>query len=287
MEKKIKIYAPVTKEAIGGGWTFFRNFKKGMKNLPVDFVDNWRDCDIFFITGITIVDLNEVNEARNAGKRIVLRVDNVPRKSRNRRSSPHERLKEVADLADVVIYQSEWASDYCDVLCGAGNVIYNGADTDIFYPPKNEDPQRSNKYLFIYHGKNEQKGFWTAHLMFQQIFRKNPNAKFYFINDFGSDTRALIDSNFDFWNGEKFEYLPKIEDPEEVAELMRECGTLIYPAIADASPNAVVEALNCGMKIIGYPDKTMAGTAEIIEQKDLTLERMCEDYYGVFLLLIG
>lgn len=283
-KQQIKIYAPTTKEAIGGGWSFYRNFKKGMKD-KVQFVDSWNECDIFFITGVTIVDLNEVREAREAGKKIVFRVDNVPRKSRNRRSTPHERMKEVAELSDVVIYQSEWAEEYCKPLCDEGTVIYNGVDTDIFNKPKEEDPSRKNKYLFIYHGKNEHKGFHTAHYMFQQIFRKNPNAEFHFVYDFGSEMRGMFDSNFDFWNGEKYVYSAPMHRPEDVAELMQQCGTLIYPSICDASPNTVLEARACGMEVIGFPDRTMSGTAELMELEAYDLENMCEDYLGVFRLL--
>ncbi len=287
MENKIKIYAPNTKgeEGLGGGHTFYRNFLKGMKNFKdVEFVNSWRECGIFFVSGITIVDMTELRNAEEAGKKIVLRVDNVPRKSRNLRSSPHERLKEVADMADIIIYQSKWAEEYCKPLCGDGTVIYNGTDGEVFYPAL-ETEDRPNNYLYLYHGKNEQKQFWTAHYHFQMIARKNPKAKFFFVYDFGSELRPLLDNNFDFWNNEKYEYIPKIEQAEEVAELMRDCGTLIYPAICDASPNTVIEARACGMEVIGYPDETMSGTAELMNLTSLSLENMCEDYYGVFKLL--
>lgn len=282
----MKVFAPITKEAIGGGWSFYRNFKKGMQALGVEFVDRWEDCDIFFITGITIVEMGEVHKAQQAGKRIILRVDNVPRKSRNRRSSPHERLKEIAGIADTVIYQSEWARMYCKPLCGEGTVIYNGVDESIFYPPKDSVPGRSNNYLFIYHGNNDHKGFATAHYLFQLRARENPQAKFFFINDFGRNLAELMESKFDFWNGENYEYLPKLESPQEVAELMRECGTLLYPSICDASPNTVLEARACGMDVTGYPDKMLSGTAELMERENISIENMCEDYFGVFSVLL-
>lgn len=284
----MKIFAPVSRESVGGGWTFYRNFKKGMSQLPdvqVEFVDTWQECDIFFITGVTIVDPSVVREASKAGKKIVLRVDNVPRKSRNRRSTPHERLKEFAELADAVIYQSEWAKNYCKPLCGIGDVIYNGVDTDIFYPPKNPSPDRENNFLFLFHGKNEHKGFAKAHYLFQMEARKNPKAKFYFVYDFGRDLPEMIDANFDFWNGENYEYIPKIENPDDVADLMRSCKTLIFPSICDASPNTVLEARACGMDVMGEDDKSLSGTAELMKLEDISLVNMCEQYYGLFSFL--
>jgi len=280
----MKIYAPNIKaDGIGGGWTFLRNFKKGMN--MVHFVDKWEDCDIFFITGITIVDKNEVIEAKKAGKKIVFRVDNIPRKSRNRRNTPHERMKEIADLSDVVIYQSEWAKKYCYPITGNGAVILNGVDTSIFKKTKESDSDRENNYLFVYHGKNEMKQFWLAHYYFQMIFRDNPQAKFLFIYDFKRELPEMQEANFDFWNGENYEYLPKIDNPEDMASLMRECKYLIYPSISDASPNTVLEARACGMEILYPAPNNLAGTQELIELDDITMERMCEEYYGIFKLL--
>lgn len=281
----MKVYAPNSKpNDVGGGFTFYRNFTKGMNNR-VHFVKTWQECDIVFITSVTLIEKEEVHEAKKHGKKIVLRVDNVPRKSRNKRSSPHERLKEFADLSDVVVYQSKWARDYCFPLCGEGTVIYNGVDQEVFKP--NTDLRREDRYLFAYHGKNEQKNFWTAHLMFQYIAREKPQAEFWFIYDFGSDTGILQDSNFDFWNGEKFKHIEKVYDSEDMAALMQQCSHLIYPAIADASPNVVLEAIASGLDVVGQAPRELSGTDELLtDVYDISLQRMCDEYYGIFDLLM-
>lgn len=278
-----KVYAPNTHGVTGisGGHTFFRNLKKGLAN-KVHFVNSWPECDVFFISGVTITLPHEVHEASRAGKKIVFRVDNVPRKSRNRRSTPHERMVEFANLADVVVYQSEWAKDYCYPLCGDGTVIYNGVDQSVFKPGKNPKP---NRYLFAYHGNNDHKNFWRAHLEFQYIFRQDPDAEFWFIYDFRSQLSELALGNYDFWQGEKFAHLDKAESAEDMVEIMQQCGKLIYPAICDASPNLVLEARACGLEVIAPAPKDLAGTQELLDLKDISLERMCDEYNGIFELL--
>jgi glycosyltransferase involved in cell wall biosynthesis len=280
----MKIYIPhKTNSGVNGGNTFIRNITNGLSG-KVEFVDTVGECDILFIASPMAVEKIEVYLAKKSGKQVVLRVDNIPRKSRNKRNTPHERMKEFASLADVVIYQSEWARDYCYPLCGLGTVIYNGVDTKVFYPPK--DP-KENLYLFAYHGKNEHKGFWHAHYIFQKEFRKNPEAWFYFIYDFRSELQELADANFDFWNGEHYLHHPIITDPEAMANLMRRAKYFIYPSICDASPNVVLEARACGCEVIGYLDKTMSGTAELLDPKlDISLERMCEEYLAVFNMVL-
>lgn len=266
---------------IGGGFTFVRNFIKGVQG-KAEIVSRWEDCDVFLICGVTIANEGEIKAARLAGKKIVFRVDNVPRKSRNRRSTPHERMKEYAALADVVVYQSEWAKWYCEPLCGDGTVIYNGVDQSVFFPMKSK--QNPHRYLFAYHGKNEQKQFWLAHLLFQKEHRLFPEkAEFWFINDFGRELAELQAANFDFWNGENYQHLPLINRSEVMAEILQQCRFLIYPAVADASPNMVLEARACGLEVVGCMDKELSGTAELLDPKlDISLDRMVDEYLDLF-----
>jgi len=282
----IKVCIPnISKAQIGGGFTFLRNIKEGLKR-EVEFVDKMEDCHIYFIAGPTIVDPHEVRKARELGKQVVFRVDNVPRKSRNRRSTPHERMKEFADLSTVVIYQSEWAKEYCFPLCGDGEVIYNGVSDKLFHPNEDMRPKDKTIYLYAYHGKSELKQFWKAHYIFQMEFRKNPKAEFWFINDFGRDLPELRASNFDFWNGEKWKHLYKAENPTEMARIMKQCSYLIYPSILDASPNLVLEARASGMEVIGASDREFSGTKELLIGLDISLERMCEEYLSLFKLIV-
>lgn len=286
----LKIYAPNVKDQVGGGFRFLENFKKALSSRS-QFTNDWRECDIFFISGVTMIDKNELILAKSEGKKIVLRIDNVPRKSRNRRSTPHERIREFAGYADVVVYQSEWAKQYCYPLSGDGTVILNGVDTNIFKPdPTENEEDRKNRYFFAYHGKSELKMFWLAHYIFQLEHRKNPNAVFWFINDFGNDLNELVASNFDFWNGEMYLHIPKQEKAEDMAELMQQCKYLIYPSVCDAAPNVVSEALAVGMEILYPASKEFSGTMEIIgdykKNGVRSLNDMAEEYMEIFNLLI-
>lgn len=256
-----------------------RNFKKAMVGVA-QFVDKWQDCDIFLIVGVTITNPAEVIEAKKAGKHVVFRVDNIPKKSRNRRCTPYERVKEFAELSELVIYQSKWAEQYCKPLAGEGTVIYNGVDTKLFYPAE-QRPDR-DIYLFAYHGHSELKGFWIAHHYFQMQHRKNPKAEFWFINDFKRDLQELQFSRFDFWNDEPYRHI-KNQSEQGMAKLMRECTHLIFPSVADASPNTVLEAKASGLQVVGYARADMSGTQELVDlpMEEIGLERMAEEYTGV------
>ncbi len=280
----MKIYIPNTsKQTIGGGWTFRNNIQKALKDRA-HFVDNVKDCDVMLICGVTITNVGDVKWAKQQGKGIVFRVDNVPKKSRNKRQTPHERMKEIADLCDVVIYQSEWAKEYCFPLTGEGTIIYNGVDTKLFSPAKHLQPNH-NRYLFAYHGKSELKGFWIAHAYFQRMFREDSKAEFWFMNDFGRDLEELQNSKFDFWNGEKYKHLPFAETPEQMAMVMKQCTHLIFPSVGDAAPNTVLEARACGLEVVGIAKFVQSGTEELLNPNiDISLERMGDEYFGVLSL---
>ena len=280
----MKIYIPNTSnQSVGGGWTFISNIKEALKDRA-HFVDNVKDCDVMLICGITITNPGEVKWAKQQGKAVVFRVDNVPKKSRNRRQTPHERMKEVADMCDVVIYQSEWAKEYCYPLTGDGTIIYNGVNTKLFSPAKHLRPSH-DRYLFAYHGKSELKGFWIAHAYFQRHFRKDEKSEFWFINDFGRDLEELQNSKFDFWNGEKFKHLPFVPTPPQMAMVMQQCTHLIFPSVSDASPNTVLEARACGLEVVETAKPYQSGTYELLQSGlDISLERMGDEYFGVLSL---
>lgn len=270
----MKIWLPKIEDRIGGGWSFLRNFIRGCKD---EIVYDWHEADIVFIPGVTLVERNDIEEAYKAGKKIVLRVDNIPKKSRNKRNRVLDNLKRYAEIAQVV-YQSEWAKEYCKPLTGNGIVILNGVDQSIFYPGKKPDHPI---YLFAFHGKNEIKGFGIAHYLFEQYFREDPKSEFKFIYNFKSELAEQMDSNYDFWNGEKFKHLPPV-DQRGMANLMRQCTHLIYPAYADAAPNLVLEARACGLEVVGTLDSQWSGVAEMLNLEDISLERMCQEYHNFY-----
>ena len=272
----IRIYNPnISKQKIGGGWTFRRNLEKALKD-KVEFVSTWQECDIYFITSVTIVDKSEVHEAKRAGKKIVLRVDNMPRKSRNRRMSPAERMKEFTGMADAVIFQSKWACNWIgEYLRVVGIVIYNGVDTEIFYS-KISDNVTHKVFMYIQYNRDENKRMPEAFDMFTKEWLKSNRHELWIVGQYSPE---LVASKFDFFRGESIKYFGVQETPEQMAELMQMADVLLYPSYSDACPNTVIEAIACGMEVW---HKGHAGVEEAVNIEDPSLERMGREYLEVF-----
>lgn len=276
----MKIYIPNTsKQSIGGGWTFLRNLKKG---CDVEFVNTWQECDLVLITGATMTDRKEILEAKHNGKKIVFRVDNIPRDSRNR-GTAFSRMLDFAKLSDFIIFQSEWCRDYAGWwfkengvdITNRSDIVYNGIDKESFF--EGEAERKKGRYIYIQFNRDENKRMTEAFYLFHQAFRLNKEAELYLVGRFSPE---LMEYNFDFFAGEQVMYMGVIEDPKALGDVFRTCEYLLFPAFADASPNTVMEAMACGCKVIGV-NKT-GGTKELMNIQGRSIEDMGSDYKLIF-----
>jgi len=300
----MKIYIPnITKKTIGGGLTFRRNLAKGAKG-KFDIVDKWEDCDVVLIAGVTIADRTEIKNAKARGKKIVLRIDNMPRDSRNR-GTAFSRMRDFGLMADYIVFQSDWAQDYvgwwlmnkAKARCmffgnnvnahnintkkrdGGNSVIYNGVDKDCFYH-KDNNSQEKDSYLIVHHNQDENKRVQEAFYAFMMRSRKNPKA---ILNVVGRFSPEVIGHDFDFFSGENVIYRGVIDNPKDMGDIMRECKYFYFPAFADAAPNTLAEACACGCVPLLLNE--VGGSVETSENI-YSIQEMANKYLEVFKKLI-
>lgn len=285
----MKIYLPRKDDAaIGGGWTFQRNFVKHAQTRA-QFVSRWEDCDVFFIASPTLADKEEVRAARRAGKQIVLRVDNIVKDSRNR-GTGISKMKLFSSLADVVVYQSEWAQQYAGYICGPGTVVYNGVDKSVFTPNGDKvERHKSTVNLFVQYNRDENKRQYEAFYAHHMEQREDKDMELMLVGRFSPE---LVEYGFDFFDGETITYHGEIQDRALLAKIMRSCDYILYPSFADACPNTLAEALCCGCKpkLIN----PIGGQAEIVriwEEGGIdaipSVQDMVRDYLAIFDLAIN
>ncbi len=269
--------------AIGGGWSFVRNLIKTLKN-KVDFVNLPSLCDICFVPSTTMATLNEVQLAKEHGAKIVVRVDGIPKNSRNTKPSGVPHFLHIVTLADEIIYQSEASKSFIKPFIRRdGEVILNGADTDIF-KPEGEERQKdgSPQYLYSRYRRDEMKRWDKAWFDFQKEYFQNSEAHLWIVGRF---SRELPKFNFDLFGGAEYNYkcLGAIESPEEMAKIYRSADVLLAPYFQDPCSNAIIEARLCGLKV-DWDDEEGGGTNEIMSCsiEYLNIDRMGEDYLKVF-----
>lgn len=266
-----------SEQKIGGGWTFLNNFKKYLERLGAQLVPTDLGADIIFISGATMVDRNFVSKNKAQGKKIVLRVDNIPRNSRNRNTGT-SRLFDIAQMADLVIYQSRWAKEYIEPFIKKdGPVILNGADTEIFNDHAPARPtDGSPQVLYTRFNRDETKRWdeaWYEYIHCQRLY---PKAHLWIVGQFSPE---LVEYGFDFFQGERFEYLGVIDDPAMMAEIYRGASELLLPYYNDACSNTLIEYRLCRPAGVVHHNDT-GGTPEIMEAElsELTADHMTKRY---------
>lgn len=305
----LKIYIPNNSksESLSGGFQFINNIKKGSKGL-FEIVNTWQECDIVLITSVTMTVRAEMEEAKKAGKKIVLRCDNMPKDSRNR-GTAFSRMKDFAIMADWIVFQSKWAKDYVGwwlrekhkvstmlafhktATLGPSvsedhmgyflnSVIYNGVDTNFFFHNDIPAQRRGNVYLYVQYNRDENKRFPEAAYYFHQQWRQRQNIELWCVGNFSPE---LVQYNFDFFAGETVRYVPPVSDRMELGNLMRKAKYLLFPAFADASSNTCSEAMACG--VVPLITSSTGGTEEVVANclnKTYTIQEMAQNYLSIF-----
>lgn len=263
--------------AFGGGWTFIRNLNKAIPDLITDY----DKADTYFIPSASMVKREDVVKAMDDKKKIVLRVDNILRNSRNRNSGM-SRMKDFASWADLVIYQSEFAKGLLDDYLKPKRslVILNACDESIFYPLTSAKLSGVNRYLYARSSTDDTKNWELARTGFQSTDK--PKQLSIVGKGFSQD---MIDYNFDFYLGEDVRYIGEITNQETMADIYRNHDYLLYSFFQDACSNTLIEALSCGLKIMNcFGMLETGGSPEIVERflklgrKHFFLERMGGEY---------
>lgn len=277
---KIKLLNDSQGANLGGGWTFLRNLRKSFTYFPeIKTVENIEGADICFVAGPTMVTRQTIDKVQELGKKLIVRLDNVPRNSRNRNTGT-SRLREFAKRADEVVWQCQWAKDYLiDFIEREGRIIYNGVDTDIFNPEgeKYNFGDRENIYLYSRFNRDETKQWEVAWFKFQNIYKENKDAKLILVGQFSPEQQQY---NFDFFRGEQVNYLGIINDPYEMAKIYRSCKYFLAVYYNDCYSNTYQEFLATSGKL--YEPDMSGGTPELISNGVISLENMAREYEKLF-----
>lgn len=263
---------------LGGGWSWINNAKKALS----EHLTSYEDSDIYLIPSPSICSKEEVDQAQSDGKKIVLRLDNIVRNSRNRNTGM-SRMKRFAEQADLIIYQSKFAKGLLKPFINKdGVVILNSCDTEIFHPNGRQEDTTA-RFMYSRVNRDETKNWEMARHIFQEesSYRDGDAV----LNIVGQFSPELVEYNFDFYQNEQYKYWGTIADAGTLANLYRNSDYLIYTFWNDACSNTLIEALCCGCLVADKYGMAKTGGALEILNKFYTkgaeyfgLDRMRKEY---------
>lgn len=249
----------------GGGWTFARYFNQAFGQ------SSYENADIYFVTSASMVKRGEVEKAKADGKKVVFRVDNHLLPSRNRNTGM-TKMRDFAQLADLVIYQSKWARDYLSPFTGKdGVVILNGVDTNVFKP----SDQKNSHCLYIRSSRINEKGWEMARYWYSRNFVEKDLGTLQIIGKFSQEN---IEYNFDFYNDEPYNFFGE-QNREFIAQIMQNSRYFLYSYFMDACSNTLLEAIASGCEIVDvYGMLQTGGAPEIMACEDISIDRAIKEY---------
>ena len=276
-DDKMKVHLAGRQEGkVGGGWTFLDNLAKG----GID-VSDYAEADAVFISGASMVRTGLVDTAKKDGKKIILRVDNALKSSRNKcLENGMGKMEYIAKHSDLVIYQCRWAKDYLHDFLGKPNsaIIYNGIDMHIYSPTGDKYDFGGNSYLYSCASKGETKRWHWAWWRYQQIQKENPKARLLVT---GNLSTPVLENGLDFFQGERYTFFGMVRDKQELAKIYRSAKYFFAVYENDCYSNTYLEALASGCELIDI--SMTGGTPELLEnwgkgREYNSTERMVADY---------
>lgn len=284
----MRIHIPyISDQNIGGGYTFYRNFVKAIQTYfpDIQIVQEHEPHDILMAFAPNTVTGEVIARSKQKGAKFVLRMDGVPEDNRNS-GRGSRRLVENSLQADHIIYQSMFTKQTVGMLLARNGVhcpssiIMNGVDHEVYTPdgPKIDFKGKPN-ILSIFYRKDPNKRYEEVLAMYREYFSHNNQANLVLLGRYATEWMTY---NMGFFNGEKYQRLGVVTDELAKATMIRSCDMLFYPSFADPAPNAVLEAIACGVPVMynGY-----GGTAEIVHKGGVPIDynRMFTDQIDDFL----
>jgi len=257
---------PRLSESGGGPASFFARFKAGLQRRGIPVTHDPRDpavTAILIIGGTT--QLWDVWRARQRGVRVVQRLNGMNWMHRKRRTPWGAYLRAERsnwllswirrNLADHIIYQSEFARGWWQTVYGKvrarGSVVYNGVDLREFSPIGGNTRPSSHYRLLLVEGRigaGNVEGLSNAVELAQEMDRLTPRGVRLQVV---GEVDALTREQFERQSGGILDWAGQASR-DQIPAMDRSAHLLFSADLNAACPNAVVEALACGLPVAAF-----------------------------------
>jgi glycosyltransferase involved in cell wall biosynthesis len=250
---KLDIKIPKFDEnAIGGPITFLKNlfdcFEKSNIQLSL------KSKHIFFPIEY---DLKKLEEIKKSGGQIIQRLDGIyyPEKHDGNYLELNSHIKEIyQNYSTHIIFQSEYSKSQCFSMFGKVenyDIIYNGANLEIFYPSEKK-AYNQTKTTFITTGNFRNIDMIEPVILALDMISDQYEFELCVLGPFPNEELKK------YLNRSYVRYLGETTDKKLIAKYLRDSDAFIYSHLNPPCPNSVIEAISCGLPIIGFDSGSMS-----------------------------
>ncbi len=246
-----------------------------MTFLAESYPHHYPQVDILYaVSSVDHVAKNDIiRQARKKGIKIILNQNGVAYLAWHGAGweATNTGLRKTYELADFIIYQSEFCKLAAETFLGKASVphtiLYNPVDTN-FYKPKTAETQNNAPVLLLGGNQFSRYRFEIAAQTLKEVSRIYPEAFLIVTGNLWGDSQVESKE----W---AVSYLKKLGLTNRVeftgrypqtqaTQIFHRANILIHPQYMDPSPNLVCEALACGIPVV-YSDS--GGTPELVGDK--------------------
>ena len=251
---------------LGGPVSFQGRLIDGLQRRGIDVVHNPSDpaCTAVLVIGGTR-QVMRVWQARRRGVRIVQRLNGMNWIHRKRqtglrhylRSEINNRLLATIrrDMADKIVYQSNFARNWWQTVYGSSpapaTVIYNGIDLQVFHPGGEDGLPSDYIRLLLVEGHlrgGYEQGLDSAIKLTRLL---NQSGALQVKLRVVGDVPLPMQQRFNVVAGNQVEWAG-IVPQASIPQIDRSAHLLFSADLNAACPNSVVEAMACGLPVVGF-----------------------------------
>jgi len=230
--------------------------------ITLDLHDDWA-------AALFIIGSEGMDKALERGRTVGYRVANaylppwfevMGRAMKPEHHAVNAAIARALELADMVIYQSQWGKEQLDHCLHQRTdryaVIYNGVDVKHFSPA----PQRPTG-LPVLGTVGVLRYAYRLETFFEVSKRLDAPHRLLIVGNLdGEAANVMAHYRNDPQVGPRITYQSYVP-PQQLPDFYRQMSVLIHPVSGDACPNVVVEALACGVPVVA---PRFGGTAEVV-----------------------
>lgn len=248
------LYIPFEKyKSVGGPATFMRNLRAYLKAVGYPYLIRPRQgVSIFFPISQKRSLLEKI---RRHGGAVIQRLDGIhyPQKHGERYLALNEEIRTVyLDYADFVVFQSEYSRQQCFAMFGEKEhfaIVLNGVDTSLFYPETTREATLQTPIVFASSGSFRNRDMIEPMILALDGLTSNFDFRLKIIGPVAPEFEHFLQRSY-------VDHLGKL-DLRGVANALRQSDVFIYSHLNPPCPNSVLEAVSCGLPVVGFDSGAM------------------------------